>query len=160
MSCVSLSVSLCLSACSCVCLSLVIDEGLERVTDNNGWTAFMHAARGTHNEKVFQALCNVYESDKDVLAAELAKIGDDGTSLLTHATLGGHSSFTTVRKLLSSGSGYVNHPEKEDERVLVEAKLLSSAAEGGGIKVLNKVADGIKVGHKGTWSFTNWGGGG
>lgn len=128
-------------------------QSVEYATDNRGWTVLMHAARrnvGNGGEKVLQTMFDVYSRDREPqrLEAELAKVGSDGTSVLMHAALGGQQTFDRMRKALSeNGSQYLKHTTTQGARIAAEAKLLAWAAEGGSTKVLNKVSQGIQVGH-------------
>lgn len=122
-----------------------LDKGLEEATDNNGWNALMYAARGSNGEKVLKLLHSRFSGDQEVIKRELTRKGLDGTDLLAHAAIGGQTTFGIVRKFMAAVDGvFASHPGAE-ERVAEEAKILSWAARGGAIKVLAKVAEGIKV---------------
>lgn len=128
----------------------IIDLGLdmEKMTDSNGWTALMYAARGGRGDRVVSLLLDLYSGDPESLKAELTKVGLDSSTLLMHAALGGQTTtFSTLRKVMYPGEKEKNvkHPDDPEERVRIEAKLLAWAAEGGSVKILNKIAEGIKV---------------
>lgn len=116
--------------------------------DEMGWNGFMYAARGQEgqNGEFFKELCEMcfYGDKGDLLCDQLKKVSrdEDESTLLMHAAIGGHKTYAKVcRMIQTTGCGDMNGLKRH-------AVLLSWAAEGGNIQVLNAVAKGIKVGKR------------
>lgn len=108
------------------------------VTDKQGWNGFMYAARppAANNLEFLGQLFALCENvDNEVLASGL-----NPPLLLMHAAIGGYPSFVLVCKFVRD-KGLLGWSANDDEY----AVLLSCAARGGDVLVLNAVAGGLKV---------------
>lgn len=115
-------------------------------TDDKGWNGFMYAARGrglhstTFLRKLFE-ICDAQPVEPEQVKEQLTRVADDDdkSTLLMHAAIGGRGSYDTIwrkmQKLKCIDAG-------DSDRDVV---LLSWAAQGGDVAVLNAVAARIKV---------------
>lgn len=117
--------------------------GLFNTVDNNGWGGFMYAARGK-NVEFFTMLCGLCFADKkdSLLSEQLTREAhdDDSSTLLMHAAIGGLDMYNVVIRMIRE-NGCHDHWGNPDK----DSALLSWAAKGGDVRVLNAVAESIKV---------------
>lgn len=120
--------------------------------DNNGWGGFMYAVRGK-NVEFFTMLCGLCFSDKrdSLLSKQLTRVAhdDDSSTLLMHAAIGGLEQYNVVDQMIRE-TGCYDHRGDLDK----DSALLSWAAKGGDARVLNAVAERIKVRNRTVISIT------
>ena len=115
--------------------------------DSKGWSGFMYAARGKgdHNVDFLTMLCGMcFPDEKDPLLSEqLTRVAedDDASTLLMHAAIGGREPYAVVCRMIREAECVDRRGDLDRDPV-----LLSWAAQGGDVQVLNAVSDGIKVG--------------
>lgn len=115
--------------------------------DGRGWNGFMCAARGKGPRSLdflsmLCGLCFAETGEQARLEEQVTRVADDEdhSNLLMHAAIGGRESYAYVCGIVRDVK-ICDQPVEYDK----DAMLLSWAAKGGDISVLNTVAGGIKV---------------
>lgn len=120
---------------------------LFRKTDSRGWNGFMYAVRKRAPDnldflRMVCAACFASRADAPKLEEQLTRVAndDDKSTMLMHASIGGRKAYSFVCSMMSEIK-YAGNPDQHDKNLA----MLSWAAQGGDITVLNMVAEGIKV---------------
>lgn len=123
-------------------------NALFSATDSRDWSGFQYAARGRGPFSVdflsmLCGLCFAESAQHSLLVEQLTREADDDdrSTLLMHAAIGGMGCYAFVCGMMREVGCVALEPDTQ-QRLCV---LLSWAAQGGDIGVLNAVAGGIKV---------------
>lgn len=113
--------------------------------DNNGWNGFTYAARGQTVDSLnflnnMCRVCFIGVAGQERLEEQLKRKSIDDSTMQMHAAIGGYTQFALVSKMMRDIGYAIQSGEDSNDPM-----LLSWAAKGGDIIVLEMVAKGIKV---------------